>query len=70
MKEDPFAFVKRESYPEDLYQPILDFMIEFISKYILLEDDDSDEEDLEPAPFICIFDNAYLLDLPSWHLIE
>lgn len=70
MKEDPFAFVKWESYSEDMFQPILDFMVEFISKYILLEDEDSDGEDLEPAPFICVFDNAYFLDLPSWHLIE
>lgn len=70
IKEDPFAFVKWESYSEDIYSPILDFLIEFIQNYVLLEDDDSDSDELEPSPFVCVFDNAYFLDLPSWNLIE
>ena len=37
---------------------------------MLLEDADSDSDELEPSPFVCVFDNAYLLDIPSWNLIE
>ena len=43
MLQDPFHFVKREKYTEDVVEQILDFLIEFI-KEVLGEKDDFDSD--------------------------
>ena len=39
LPNDPIAFVKRETYTEEIYTPIIDWITEFIWEHILLEDE-------------------------------
>jgi hypothetical protein len=37
LKEEPLAFVQREVYPNDIEEPIIDFLTDFVQKEILEE---------------------------------
>lgn len=76
LKEDPLAFVQREKYVQDIEEPIIDFLSDFIQKEFLEEDriNDNKENDvshsLEVPPVILFIDNVFLMDKPSWELLE
>jgi hypothetical protein len=76
LKEDPLAFVQREKYGQDIEEPIIDFLSDFIQKEFLEEDkiNDNKENDvsnmLEVPPVILFIDNVFAMDKPSWELLE
>ena len=54
--DDSLAFIKREKYPEETVDAILDFVIEVMKK-------------AETATVI-VLDSVHLMDGPSWKLLE
>ena len=83
LPNDPFQFVKREVYAEEIVDGVLDFLIDFI-KAVLGEryEDEEDSEDfsqnekytknplLNGSPVMIILDTVYLMDEASWRLLE
>lgn len=84
LPEDPFQFVKREIYAEETVDGILDFIIDFV-KIAVGDDNSEDESQMDKSsqggpmhPFgniggqqvLVILDTVYMMDEPSWRLLE
>jgi len=74
LKEEPLAFVQREKYSSDIEDPIIDFLSDFVQKELLNEIVLSSEKhmdiSLEVPPTIIFLDNVYMMDKPSWELLD
>ena len=68
---NPIQFVLSEEYDEDIVEPIIVVLTEFIRE--VLDENSTVKKkpnQLDVPPIILIFDNTYLMDQPSWRLIE
>jgi hypothetical protein len=70
LPNDPIAFVKRETYNEEITSAIIDWITYFIRVHILREEEMYNSDSIETAPIIVVLDNSYFMDLPSWKLLE
>ena len=74
VQEGPIAFVQRETYDSDTSDFLTDFLSDFVRYEVLEENDQVDVDDeghsLEVPPIIVFIDNIYMMDKPSWELLE
>lgn len=70
---ESFQFVKREAYPEDLVDGVLDFLIDFINSVVGEGNDESQYEEAsesESTPLLLVLDTVQMMDEASWRLLE